>query len=87
MVITHALNNKFRDYTPFFDAIKNNSENWWHYFDTTWIVSTPHGADAYARLLYPHMDTTDRLLVVKITPDKQGWLTKEAWDWLNSKFY
>ncbi len=87
LLITHALNNKLKNYSPFYAAIKGNCDAWWHYFDATWIVSTNHSADEYAKLLYPHMETTDRLLVVQITADKQGWLPKDAWDWLNDKYY
>jgi hypothetical protein len=87
LLITHALNNPNKDYAPFFGAIKNNCNYWWHFFDTTWIVSTNLGANEYANLLYPHMETADRLLVVKITLEHQGWLPKEAWEWLNDKDY
>lgn len=87
LLITHSLNNQLKDYTPFYDAIKSNCNFWWHYFDTTWIVSTVYGADAYARLLFPHMEQADRVLVVRITAEHQGWLPKEAWDWMNDKQY
>lgn len=87
LLITYALNNQYRDYAPFFDAIKSNCNYWWHYLDTTWIVSTSHSANEYAQFLYPYMETTDRLLVVKITRDYQGWLPTDAWDWLNNKEY
>ena len=85
LLITHALLSKTKDYTPFFDALKNSSQYWWHYFAHTWIVATPSSASEYAQLLYPHMETTDRLLVVKLQKDYQGWLPTEAWDWLNQK--
>lgn len=87
LLITHALNNKFKDYEPFYAALKANCTHWWHYFDSTWIVETQHGAHQYAQFLYPHMETNDRLLVVEITPLHQGWLPKEAWEWLNARSY
>ena len=85
LLITHALNDADRDYAPFFNAIKSNSAEWWHYLDTTWIVVTDYTADRFARLLYPHMLKTDRLLVVKLQKEYQGWLDEEAWPWLNEK--
>jgi hypothetical protein len=87
LLITHALNDQNKDYTPFFDALKGNCNYWWHYFDATWIVSTHHSAHEYANLLYPHMNTTDHLLVVKITREHQGWLPIKAWEWLNEREY
>jgi hypothetical protein len=87
LLITHALNNRSKDYAPFFDALKGNCNYWWHYFQTTWIVVADHSAHDYAQFLYPHIETTDRLLVVRITREHQGWLPKDAWDWLNDKEY
>lgn len=88
LLITHALNDQNKDYGPFFATLKNNCEHWWHYFPTTWIVSTSlYGVNEYAHLLYPHMLKTDHLLIVRLTREHQGWLPKEAWDWLNGKIY
>ena len=87
LLITHALNDQAKNYAPFFEALKNNANYWWHYLDTTWIVSTHYSANDYAKLLYPYMNDTDRLLVVKIAKEYQGWLPTEAWDWLNNKQY
>jgi hypothetical protein len=53
LFITHSLNNALKDYTPFYDAIKGNCTHWWHYFDSTWIVATQHGAHPYTRTLKP----------------------------------
>jgi hypothetical protein len=87
LIITFTHNKQFADYTSFFDAIKNNADQWWHYMDSTWIVATGHTSTDFATLLYPHMDQDDRLLVAKLSGDYQGWLPADAWDWLNSKLY
>jgi hypothetical protein len=41
-------------------------------------------ANDFAQQLDPHIETTDRLLVVGITGERQGWLPEKAWEWLNS---
>jgi hypothetical protein len=84
LLITHALNNRLKDYAPFFNVIKTSGE-WWHYFDTSWIVVTFYSPQQLAALLYPHMEKPDRLLVIKLQKDYQGWLDEEAWNWLNAK--
>ncbi|OFW02122.1 MAG: hypothetical protein A3G20_02275 [Acidobacteria bacterium RIFCSPLOWO2_12_FULL_59_11] len=59
--------------------------NWWHFIEQTVIVTTHHDADAFAKLLIPHIETTDALLVSEIDADKcQGWLPKVAWDWIRN---
>jgi hypothetical protein len=87
LLITCELKTAGSSYEPFFSALKNNCNYWWHFLEATWIVETPKSVHEYANLLYPHMTQEDRLLVVKITKDYQGWLPKEAWDWLNSRTY
>jgi hypothetical protein len=87
LIITHALNNKVKDYTPFFSAIRDNSDFWWHYLETIWIVSSSHSANEFANLLYPHIEAADRLLVAKLAGEYQGWLPEDAWTWLNNKNY
>ena len=66
-------------------SIARTTSAWWHYFDTAWIVITPQTADQFAKLLYLHMENPDRLLVVKLQKDYQGWAETDAWDWLNTR--
>jgi hypothetical protein len=87
LIVTYALNNKAWDYTALFTAIKNNGGRWWHFMESTWIVDTHYTADQFAKLLYPHIFTTDSLLVARLNGEHYGWLPKDAWDWLNSKQY
>lgn len=87
LLVTYSKNTPDKDYTPLYEAIKKKSNGWWHYLPDVWIVNTNRGADAFARLLYPFITKLDSLLVVKITLEHQGWLPKEAWDWLNDKQY
>jgi hypothetical protein len=87
LIITFAHNNAQKDYTSFFEAIKANSKEWWHFMESTWIVVTDHSVNDFARFLYPHIQRTDYVLVARLNEEHQGWLPKEAWDWLNSKTY
>jgi hypothetical protein len=87
LIITFAHNSPAKDYTSFFEAIKSNANEWWHFMESTWIVTTHHSANEFARLLYPHILNTDYLLVARLSNEYQGWLPKDAWDWLNSKLY
>jgi hypothetical protein len=35
--------------------------------------------------LAPYVDKNDCVLVIGLTRDYQGWLPKEAWDWINAR--
>jgi hypothetical protein len=84
LMVTFALRNRQRDYSSFFVAVRGNAINWWHFIEQTILVSTNLEVQQFADQLYPHIETTDSVLVAKMTPhDFQGWLPKVAWDWLN----
>jgi len=85
-LITYDLKNtSLVLYAPLHEEIKKISGLWWHYLESTWIVKTNLTASEISAKLIPHIKQGDRLIVVKIDySDSQGWLPKEAWDWINS---
>jgi hypothetical protein len=87
LLVTYTLRNQLKDYSSFYSAIKSNGTKWWHYIDAAWIVQTSLTADQFAHQLFPHIEKPDYLLVVRITGEHQGWLPKDAWDWINSLNY
>lgn len=84
-LITYDLKGKpIANYESLFVALKKIGP-WWHYLESTWIVKTNLTSTQIWNMLAGHITNTDRMIIVKIdTLDKQGWLPKEAWDWLNS---
>jgi hypothetical protein len=86
LLVTYEHNTAGKDYSQFFATIKSSGE-WWHYLDATWLVDTTMTADALAKALYPFFTKEDRLLVVRITADHQGWLQQAAWDWINKRTF
>jgi hypothetical protein len=83
-LVTFALRNPYKDYSQFLVALRGNSIQWWHYIPQTCVVTTLHDVQGLSDCLRPHLESTDSLLIVRVTPhDMQGWLPKESWDWLN----
>jgi len=87
LLVTYEFKTAGKDYSAFFETLKNTPQKWWHYLENVWIVETDLSADAFAKKLYPHFSQDDRVLVTRITSDQQGWLQKEAWEWLNNRKY
>ena len=84
LLVTFSLRNRARDYNPFFVALRGNALQWWHFIEQTCVVATEHNVQSLTEALVPHIETTDSLLIVQITPHQmQGWLPPVAWDWLN----
>ncbi|MCX6844782.1 MAG: hypothetical protein NTX53_21170 [candidate division WOR-3 bacterium] len=84
LLITYDLKQPGRNYDALYEAIKTLGQ-WWHFLDSTWLVQTAMTPDQVAARLRLHMDANDYLLVVKVTRPYQGWLPKDAWEWVNSR--
>ena len=86
-LITYDLRSPGRDYTGLHAAIKATGR-WWHYLESTWVVttSTYETADAMFSALRHHFGQNDRLFITPIhaSDDRQGWLTQDAWSWLKT---
>lgn len=84
-LITYELKTKDWNYTGFYNTIKNFGA-WWHYLDSTWIIKNPrYTPKQMYDLIAPHISTADHILIVQILPEtKWGYLSKDAWDWLDT---
>ena len=87
LLVTYELNTPNKEYGAFYETIKNSSSRWWHYLDVVWLIETEASATEVAKKLYSHMTQSDRLLVVKVANEYQGWLSEEAWQWMGERQY
>ena len=81
--ISYDLKVPGRDYTSLYKAL-TRSGKWWHYLDSTWIVITNESTQQIWQRLAPHIDKNDYMLIIEIVNNVQGWLPKDAWDWINA---
>lgn len=82
--INYDLKKPDRDYAGLYDAIKSCGA-WWHYLGSTWLVDTTLDAAGIWKRLDPHVDPNDRVLVIGVTKNCQGWLPTDAWEWINGR--
>jgi hypothetical protein len=82
-IVTYDLKAPNRDYTGLFEAIKKSSK-WWHYLQSTWIIQTSETPRQVWERLHPHVDKNDYLLIIEVRDNVEGWLPKEAWDWIHA---
>lgn len=84
LLITYDLKKPGKDYITLHNTIKT-APNWWHHLESTWIIQTNESVDIWNGRLTKVIDQNDRLLIVDITrQSRQGWLTKDAWDWIRT---
>jgi hypothetical protein len=84
--INYDLKKPGRDYDGLHTAIKSLGD-WWHYLGSTWLVDCALDANAIFERLRPHLDGSDRVLVIRVARDYQGWLEPDAWEWINQRTY
>ena len=70
----------------FHETIKNIGSAWWHHMEWLWLVQADKSADEIYDTLRPQIGDTERLLVVEVTDNCQGWLPEKAWQWINQHF-
>lgn len=80
--ISYDLNTPGQQYSDLHDAIKSLG-TWWHFLDSTWLLSTSLRAEGVANRLRQVIDQNDHLLVIKVTAESAGWLPQKAWDWIS----
>jgi len=82
-LVSYDLKKPATDYPGLYEILKNYP-GWWHHLESTWLVATEDDAQKIWEKIEPHIDKNDSVLIIKInSSDRQGWLPKEAWKWIN----
>lgn len=81
--INYDLKAPNRDYEGLYESIKG-SPKWWHYLESTWIIMTNETANDVYERLKAHIDRDDRLLIIEVRDNVQGWLPEKAWNWIHA---
>lgn len=79
--INYDLNKPGQNYDRLYEAIKSIGP-WFHAMDSVWFVSSRSRADAIYEKLKPFIDSNDNLFIAEVTGNRQGWMSKEFWNWL-----
>ena len=81
-ILTYDLKTPGKDYSGFYNAIKA-SPKWWHYLQSSWLIYTDEAPTVLWNRLCSHVDKSDRVLIIEVRDNCQGWLPKDAWDWIH----
>lgn len=81
-MVSYDLNKPGKDYSSLYEELKKKGA-WWHYLDSTWLIDTAESSKQLATRLLKKMDDSDWLLVMEVRRPAHGWLSQDAWDWIN----
>lgn len=79
--VSYDLRKAGQDYTGLTEELKR-SPAWWHYLQSTWLISTSESAAQLWDRMATHVDSNDSVLIIRVTAEWAGWLTEEAWQWI-----
>ena len=83
-LVTYDLKRPGQEYTRLHEAIEALGI-WWHYLESTWLVDTSLGASGVWEHLKRTIDRNDSLLIIAVSRDYSGWLTEDAWQWIQQR--
>lgn len=84
-LITYDLKRPGQNYQPLWDAIRKLGPSI-RPLESTWFVDSPSTkSETIYNFLVPHIDNTDRLLVLAARPDFTGWFTNADGEWLRKR--
>lgn len=84
-LISYDLHTSGQNYTLLYDAIKAY-EDWQHPMESLWAIYTNEDANTIYDKLRSKIDNNDSIFVVQMSSsDRQGWLPKSFWQWINEK--
>lgn len=64
------------------EAELKRSPGWWHNLESTWLIATEESVKAVYARIAPHLHIQDAVLVIEVTPNFFGWMTKDAANWI-----
>jgi len=84
LMVTYDLKKPGKDYGALHEAIKSLGV-WWHYLESTWLVDTAFSTKQAWDKIASCIDRNDFLLIIEVKSNYQGWLPKDAWDWMSNR--
>jgi hypothetical protein len=68
------------------DGLLSANGDWYRLNAYTWFSFTPLNQDGLYKLLRPHLQSDDSLVIIKTDPSAyNGWAPKQFWDWIEQK--
>lgn len=88
-LITYDLNDPGQNYEDVIQAIKDASTGvWCSYWKSSYIIRSDfQTAQEVFNKIEPFLDKNDRCLVIEVKNNKQGWLTKKQWEYINNSIF
>ena len=87
-MITYDLNSKGQNYDKVINAIKNSSNgNWCTFWKSSYLIKSYLTSDQISNNITPHLDGNDRLIIIEVKNNYQGWLSNDEWKYIKENIF
>ncbi|MGX7105594.1 hypothetical protein [Globicatella sanguinis] len=87
-IITYDLNSPGQKYSDVIKTIKNDiSSAYCKYWESAFLFTSYLTPGEMIDKLKPYLDNGDKVIILEVVNNKQGWLTKEQWNWINENIF
>ena len=87
-MITYDLNSEGQNYDDVINAIKDASTGaWCTYWKSSYLIKSNLSVQQVTDRITPHLDSNDRLLVIEVKQNYQGWLTDKQWKYIRENIF
>lgn len=87
-MITYDLNNTGKKYNEVIQAIKDASTGaWCTYWKSAYLIKSYLTANQVSDKITPHLDKDDRLIVIEVKNNYQGWLSESEWKYIRENIF
>lgn len=88
-MITYDLNKEGQDYDNVINAIKEASTGCWcTFWKSSYLIQSNYtSASQVFKHIEPYLDSNDRLIVIEVKNNKQGYLAEKEWNYINDNIF
>jgi hypothetical protein len=87
-IITYDLNSPGQKYDEVIKVIKNEiSVSWCKYWESAFLFTSNLNPNQMLDKLKPYLDQGDKMIILEVTNNKNGWLTQKQWNWINKNIF
>lgn len=87
-MITYDLNSTGQKYDEVINAIKESSTGaWCSYWKSSYLIKSDLTVQEVSDKITKYVDKNDRLIVIEVKNNYQGWLTEKQWQYIKDNIF
>lgn len=87
-MVTYDLNNPGQRYDDVIQAIKEASTGvWCTYWESSYLIQSNLSVQQVFDRIAPHLDSNDKLLIIEVKENYQGWLENNQWEYIRRNIF